>query len=305
MLRKIILALTESYKDKIENTLIYEDFVRAMKNFHTDVELFVGEEYAELLQVSGGRRTQIGSIEAENTEKETIVMQNKDCLFLSDSEEVLEKLQADGCFTIAVYHEEVTGILPGTQYAIEGLEDIDWEYLNKVHQRFCRIPWDITETKRCTIREMGENDLEDLYELYANPQVTKYTEALFQNKEQEKQYINDYIENVYKYYGFGTWLIHRKEDGKLIGRAGFNYRPGFEEAELGFVIGYPYWRMGYAYEVCNHLLHIGKTIYEFEKVQALVHKENEASVQLLKKLGFYYDNDVIVDGLEYQRYLYD
>ena len=28
------------------------------------------------------------------------------------------------------------------------------------------------------------------------------------------QYIKDYIENVYKYYGFGTWLIHRKEDGR-------------------------------------------------------------------------------------------
>ncbi len=281
MLRKIILVLTESYKDRIRDTLTYEKFVRTMKNHRTDVGLFISDECAEFFAA-----------------------EDKDCLFISDSEEVLEKLQEAGRFTVAVYHEEVTGILAGTQYAIEGLADIDWEYLNKVHQRFCRIPWYITETKRCIIREMGENDLEDLYKLYAEPQVTKYTEALFRDKEQEKQYINDYIENVYKYYGFGTWLIHRKEDGRLIGRAGFNYRPGFEEAELGFVIGYPYWRMGYAYEVCSHLLHIGKTVYEFDKVQALVHKENEASIQLLRKLGFYCDEDVIVEGAEYRRFLY-
>ena len=73
--------------------------------------------------------------------------------------------------------------------------------------------------------------------------------------------------------------------------------------ELGFVIGEPYWRKGYAYEVCSHLMEIGKCAYEFEKVQALVKKENEASKGLLKKLGFIYIEDILWDGEEYQRYL--
>ena len=123
-------------------------------------------------------------------------------------------------------------------------------------------------------------------------------------KEREKQYINDYIENIYKYYGFGTWLIHRKEDGKLIGRAGFNYRPGFEEAELGFVIGRSYWRKGYAYEVCRHLLQLGRDVFELEKVQALVDERNIASIALLQKLGFSYVENVILEGQKYSRYLY-
>ena len=133
--------------------------------------------------------------------------------------------------------------------------------------------------------------------------MTRYTEALFRDREQERHYIEDYIENIYKYFGFGTWLIHRKEDGKLIGRAGFNFRPGFEEAELGFVIGYPFWRNGYAYEVCSHLLELGRTVFEFQKVQALADAENKASVCLLEKLGFSYAEDVTVDGHVYRRYL--
>ena len=69
------------------------------------------------------------------------------------------------------------------------------------------------------------------------------------------------------------------------------------------MIGEAYWHKGYAYEVCCHLLELGKSVYEFEKVQALVRKENEASIRLLKKLGFAYVEDVMLDGQEYARYL--
>lgn len=230
-------------------------------------------------------------------------LQKEGVLYLSDDAKILTFLQSQGCYTVAVYHEGVNGLLPGTQFAVEGTEDVEWEYLQKVYQRFAGEPWDITQTPRCTLREMCTADVDDLYKLYENPLVTRYMEGLFPEKEQEKQYIQDYIKNVYEYYGFGTWLVHRKEDGQLIGRAGFNYRPGFEEVELGFIIGEPYWRKGYAYEICSHLMEIGRNVYEFEAVQALVKKENEASIRLLEKLGFVYKEEILVDGEEYQRYM--
>lgn len=228
----------------------------------------------------------------------------QESIFISDDRAVLEHLRKLGGYTMACYHEGVSGLMGCTQYAIEGIEGMDADYLEKVYQRYCKIPWHITETKRCSIREMGPADLADLYELYADKRITRYTEALFEDREHEKNYIEDYVDNVYKYFGFGTWLIHRKKDGRLIGRAGFNYRAGFDEPELGFVIGYPYWRQGYAYEVCIRLLQIGRTVFEFEKIQALVDEENEASKCLLKKLGFCYVEKVVVDGKEYCRYLY-
>ena len=224
-------------------------------------------------------------------------------LYLSDNAEILAFIQSQGCYTVAVYHEGVSGILSGTQYAVEGTEEVEWEYLQKVYRRFAGKPWDITQTDRCTIREMSVADVDDLYELYDSPLVTRYMEGLCTKKEQEIQYIQDYIKNVYEYYDFGIWLIHRKEDGQLIGRAGFYYRPGFEEVELGFLIGQPYWRRGYAYEVCSHLMEMGKSIYEFDKVQAVVKKENLASVYLLKKLGFHFEEEIVLEGEECHRYL--
>lgn len=224
-------------------------------------------------------------------------------LYLSDNAEILAFIQSQGCYTVAVYHEGVSGILSGTQYAVEGTEEVEWEYLQKVYRRFAGKPWDITQTDRCTIREMSVADVDDLYELYDSPLVTRYMEGLCTKKEQEIQYIQDYIKNVYEYYDFGIWLIHRKEDGQLIGRAGFYYRPGFEEVELGFLIGQPYWRRGYAYEVCSHLMEMGKSIYEFDKVQAVVKKENLDSVYLLKKLGFHFEEEIVLEGEECHRYL--
>lgn len=290
MLRKIILIFTDKYKDIIADSPGFCLFLQEMKEHGAEVILHGKTSWEILL------------LECKNKWEEPEI---EDMLFVSDDGEILEKLQEDNCFIIACYHENVDGILSATRYAIEGLEGIEWEYLDKVYQRYRNIPWHITQTNRCLIREMKTEDVDDLYELYADERVTRYTEALFQEKEQERQYIEDYIEHIYKYFGFGTWLIHRKEDGKLIGRAGFNFRPGFDEAELGFVIGCPFWRQGYAFEVCSHLLELGKSAFEFERIQALVDKENEASIRLLEKLGFYFVQDVIVDGCEYRRYLYD
>ncbi len=287
MLKNIILVFTQFYIEKLESGRQIEVFKQEMKKEGLRVALYDEISFLEGI---------------------TEILQEfaiKDSLFVADTKGTLTLLKEKGCFTVACYHEGVEGLLGLTQYALEGLADIEWDYLNKIYQRYCGIPWDITQTKRCRIREMGPQDLDDLYELYADEHVTRYTEALFQDREQERHYIEDYIENIYKYFGFGTWLIHRKEDGRLIGRAGFNFRPGFEEAELGFIIGYPFWKNGYAYEVCSHLLQLGKEVFEFEKIQALADAENKASIRLLEKLGFIYAQEVTVDGHVYRRYLYN
>ena len=289
MLKKIILVLTGTYKETLVNSGEYQNFEKEMQRHGTETELYGFDKNSEGKE--SGRQVV------------DLIVPNKQALYFSDDAMVLSGLQEKNLYTVALYHEGVCDLLSGTQFAVEGMVDVEWEYLYKVYQRFIGEPWSITETARCYIREMGETDLDALYELYASPNVTRYMEGLFPERERERQYIKDYIENVYKYYGFGTWLIHRKEDGTLIGRAGFNYRPGYDEAELGFVIGEPFWRQGYAFEVCSHLMKLAETVYELEVVQALVKEENVASVRLLKKIGFSYVEDVMVDGKKYQRYL--
>ena len=70
--------------------------------------------------------------------------------------------------------------------------------------------------------------------------------------------------------------------------------------ELGFVIEKSYQQKGYAKEVCSAVLAYAKDELLFDKVQALVEKENIGSVLLLKQLGFTYQRDVVERGTIYQ-----
>lgn len=225
-------------------------------------------------------------------------------LVICEEKAEAERLKEAGYFVIiSLYEKNEWDDFSNFSYAIMDACQVEAEFYIKVWQRFMNIPWNILETERCIIREMCEADLDALYEIYADESVSRYTENLFEDREKEKQYITDYRKNIYAYYGFGIWVVVRKSDGKLIGRAGYHYRPGFDYPELGFVFGVPYQKQGYAWEVCKSLMGICKDVYDFEGVQALTEPENEASVRLLDKLGFIQMEELILEEKKYFYYV--
>ena len=149
----------------------------------------------------------------------------------------------------------------------------------------------------------NEDDIEDLYRIYEGDTITKYMEGLYEDREKERQFIRSYIENAYEFYGFGTWVIERKEDSRLIGRVGFNMREGYEEPELGFVIAEEFQRQGYAFECCRAVMEVGKKEYDFDRIQTLVQIQNEASLELCKKLGFIWVEEIEYENKAYCRWI--
>ena len=188
-------------------------------------------------------------------------------------------------------------------YAVEDPEDLDPDYMEKVCRRLLGLPWKILETERCVIRETTVDDVEDFYEIYKDPGITEHMEDLYPEKEREREYIREYIEKVYTFWEFGVWTVVERESGAVIGRAGVSYREGFEDPELGFIIGVPWQRKGYAEEVCRAILTYGKDVLGFETVQALVEPGNEASLRLCSKLGFCDTGVINADGRDYHRLL--
>ena len=110
----------------------------------------------------------------------------------------------------------------GVEMLVEGFEEIDEEFLIRVYQRYHHLPWKILETKRTIVRELTLSDMDALFELYAQPGVTEYTEGLYERQEEE-EYERAYINHMYRYFGYGMWLVFSKETGELIGRAGFEH----------------------------------------------------------------------------------
>lgn len=192
----------------------------------------------------------------------------------------------------------------GVDMLVEGFDEVDVDFFEKVWQRHHRIPWTILETERCVVRELTLDDLDALFELYGDGEIDKYTDPLYPYEE-EKEFQRAYIENMYRYFGYGLWLVFSKETGRLIGRAGLEHREYHEEIELelGYIIGTQYQGQGFATEVCEAILEYAKENTGFERINALIEDKNTVSKKLAKKLGFVHAEDFEVDGKIMQRYI--
>ncbi|WP_318709124.1 GNAT family N-acetyltransferase [Candidatus Acetatifactor stercoripullorum] len=223
-------------------------------------------------------------------------------LWITDSGAAAGKLSSLGLPVLAYFHEKNGGEdFSGLKYAMEEPQEMDVQYFERVYRRLVGLPWEILTTERCLIRETTPEDVDAFYEIYSHPSITKYTEGLYPQVEQEKQYVREYAQKVYAFYDFGVWTVTERETGDVIGRAGFSYRAGFAQPELGFVIGVPWQRKGIAFEVCQAVLRYGRERLGFQKVNAMVCPENNASRRLCSRLGFREMETVELDGQRYLR----
>ena len=217
-------------------------------------------------------------------------------LVICDSGSMAEKLKARGYYITGLWHEfNKDEKFKDLKYIFSELTEIDFDSFVKTYQRYAGEPWEVLRTERLLIRETTLEDIDEFYKIYADPEMTRYMEGLFDDPADEKRYQKDYIEKVYGLMGFGVWTIVRLIDGRIIGRAGYSVRNGFEDIELGFLIGTQFQRQGYAFEACKAILDYGRDILLFDKVQTLVKKENLVSIHLCNKLGFAVSEQVEVE----------
>ena len=185
---------------------------------------------------------------------------------------------------------------------IEGLEEADRMFLERVYERKHGIPWTIVTTGRCIVREITLDDLDALFALYAGKGMTDYLDPLYEY-EKEKEYQRSYIDYMYRLYGYGMWVVIEKATGKLIGRVGIENREACDgEPELGYMIDVSHQKKGYAMEVCLAVIDYSWDILEFDQLNCLIQKGNTASECLAEKLGFTFQEEMDLDGKCMKRY---
>ncbi len=171
------------------------------------------------------------------------------------------------------------------RYFIEGFDDADATYFTRIYQREKKIPWIIGETERLVIREMTPEDTEALYHLYKDKSVVEFMEDLPPNKDEEKEYIADYIDKVYSFFGFGMWLVELKDSGEIIGRVGFQNYEEEDLVELGFMIVPQYQHKGYAYEACEAAIVYMREEFPEYRITARCKDTNVRAIELCRRLG--------------------
>ena len=217
-------------------------------------------------------------------------------LVLIDDPLLAKELSDKGYYCVGLLHKkEAARSFPGLKYVFSDIEDLDIDSFVKVYQRYAGEPWTVMETERLIIRETTVEDVDEFYKIYSDPDMTRYMEGLFDNPEDEKRYQKDYIDKVYGLMGFGVWTLLRKSDMRVIGRAGFSVRNGFDEPELGFLVGKEFQRQGYCMEALRAIMEYGRKVLLFDRVQTLVKAENTVSIHICERLGFIKKEDVDVE----------
>lgn len=143
------------------------------------------------------------------------------------------------------------------------------------------------ETNRLIVREIGNADIEAVYSIFSNPEVTRfYGMEPMENVSQARQIIANFAKSYHAKQGI-RWGIVLKENNELIGTIGFNnWNSKNKRAEIGYDLQPRYWRRGYATEAIQRVLSFGFREMDINRMGAVVYLENTASRQLLTSIGF-------------------
>jgi RimJ/RimL family protein N-acetyltransferase len=161
------------------------------------------------------------------------------------------------------------------------------------------------ETERLILRKPKRSDARALLEAYSDPEVMRYI-GLGETRdlEQTRAWLDKALRR-WKADGFGHHVIERKEDGRVLGRAGFLvWNPDTWETgtlaelgeqsvvELGWMLAQEHWGNGYAVEAATALRDHGFRELRFERLISLILRGNERSERVAEKIGSRYVRDV-------------
>lgn len=153
------------------------------------------------------------------------------------------------------------------------------------------------ETERLKLRTFTLRDAPFMYQLVNDPEWIKYIgDRHVRSITDAEQYLRNGALKSYMLNGFGPGLVILKETGESIGMCGLFRRPYLEDVDLGFAFLPAYRGQGFAYEIALATLEYAWKELGVKKVMAFTAKENEASLRLLKKLGFKDAGEFVLEG---------
>lgn len=151
----------------------------------------------------------------------------------------------------------------------------------------------ILETERLMLRPFQKEDAVNVFECWeSDPDVAKYMFWTSHNDiEKTKEWITFELGQVEKddWYRFAIVL---KGTSELIGTALIYFEEEVECWEIGYNLGKKYWGKGYTTEAMVKVIDFARKQLKISQIVGRYAKENPASGNVMKKLGFKYEKDI-------------
>lgn len=163
----------------------------------------------------------------------------------------------------------------------------------------------VLETERLTLRRLDEPDAEFILGLLNEPSFHQYIgDRGVRTEEDARAYIRNGPMASYDRFGFGLWLVQRRDDTAPIGICGLLKRDTLPDVDVGFALRPAFWGAGYAFEAAAGVLAYGREAFDLSRVAAIVQADNQASIRLLGKLGLEFERKLDWPGDSAEIHLY-
>jgi ribosomal-protein-alanine N-acetyltransferase len=151
----------------------------------------------------------------------------------------------------------------------------------------------IIETQRLILRHQVIEDLDDLWALYCNPNITKYIPDAPRSREEAREELEWHMHGHPKHPELGLWATIHKGSGEFIGRCGLLpwTIEGQYEVEVAYTIAEKYWGQGLGTEAAQAILQYGFGKLNLSRLICLIDAENIASQVVAKKIGMSFEKE--------------
>jgi RimJ/RimL family protein N-acetyltransferase len=151
----------------------------------------------------------------------------------------------------------------------------------------------VLETERLLLRELEPGDLDDLAELFGDPEVTRYYQRL-----PEPRAWLDWNRGLYAERGFGLWAVVLKETGEMVGDCGLTPQvvEGVDEIEVGYHLKRAFWGHGLATEAARRCRDHARDELAIARLIAIIDPRNLASQRVANRIGLAFERRAVVFG---------
>ncbi len=151
----------------------------------------------------------------------------------------------------------------------------------------------ILETPRLILRHQVLADLDDLWALYQNPNITKYIPDAPRTREEAQEELEWHMHGHPKNPQLGLWATILKENGKFIGRCGLLpwEIDGQSEVEVAYTLAEAYQGRGLGSEAAQAILKYGFEVLKLSRLICLIDPENIPSQKVAEKLGMHFEKE--------------
>lgn len=159
------------------------------------------------------------------------------------------------------------------------------------------------ETERLRLRILRSEDLDDLANLFSDPDVMRYVgDGKPAGRDEADKALQSIIRH-WEQHGFGRWAVVDTATNAFAGFGGLRSLLG--KPEVVYHLGKAYWGKGLATELARASLRFGFEEHNFDRIVAVAKPENSGSIHVMEKLGMRFEKATSVYDIDVVQYAID